>query len=71
MQENTAKGLKINSLRTSRLHSQSKIHKEGNPGKSVISSVNCHTSQISEYVDYHFQPFTKQIPSYVKDASDL
>ena len=71
IQENTVEGLKINSLRTPRFYTQSKIHKEGNPGKPVISSVNCHTSQISEYVDYHLQPIAKQIPSYVKDASDF
>ena len=45
------------------------IHKEGNPGRPVIISTNCHASKISEYVFYHLQPITKQISSYVKDAS--
>ena len=33
-----------------------KLHKEGVPQRPVISSVNCHTSKISESVDYHLQP---------------
>ena len=40
---------------------QLKIHKDGNPGRPVISYVSCHTSKISEYVDYHLQPIAKQI----------
>ena len=26
---------------------------------------------MSEYVDYHLQPIVREIPTYVKDASDL
>ena len=47
------------------------IHKKGNPRRPVISSISCHTSKISEYVDYHLQPIVKQIPSYVIDTSDF
>ena len=28
-------------------------------------------SKISKYVDYHFQPIMKEIPSYVKDTNDF
>ena len=48
-----------------------KIHEEGDPGRPVISSVNWHTSKISEYADSHLQPIVREIPSYVKDASDF
>ena len=54
-----------------RHHIFTKAHKEANPGKPVISSINCHTSKISEYVDYHFQPIVKEIPSYVQDTNDV
>ena len=64
-----AEGLKINFPRTPRFYTQPLIHKEGNPGRPVISSLNCHTSEISEYVDYHLQPTVKQISPYAKDAS--
>ena len=40
-----------------------------NPGRSVVSSINCYTANISKYVDYHLQPIVKQIPSYVKDTN--
>ena len=38
--------------------------------RPVISSINCHTSKISEYVDYHLQPIVREITSKVKDTSD-
>ena len=37
----------------------------------MVSSINCHTANISKYVDYHLQPIVKQIPSYVKDTNDF
>ena len=48
-----------------------KLHKEGNPGRPVVSSINCHTAKISKYADHHFQPIAKQIPSYVKDNNNF
>ena len=46
--------------------SKQKLHKEGVPGRPVISSVNCHIFKISEYVDYHLQPIVREIPSMSK-----
>ena len=43
----------------------------GNPGRPVVSSVNCHTANISKYVYYHLQPIVKEIPSYVKNVQDF
>ena len=57
--------------RTPQFYISPKIHKEGNPGLPVVSSINCHTANISKYVDYHLQPIVKQIPSYVKDTNDF
>ena len=68
--KNIAEGLKINSLRTLQFYTKPKIHKEGNLGRPIISSVSCHTSKVSEYVDYNLQPIIKQI-SYVKETSDF
>ena len=45
--------------------------KGGIHGRPVNSSVNCHTSKISEYVDYHVQPMVLEIFSYIKEASDF
>ena len=57
--------------RTPQFYTSPKIHKEGNPGRPVVSSINCHTANISKYVDYHLQPIVKQIPYYVKDKNDF
>ena len=69
--KNVAKWLKTTSPWTPRFYIQRKIHKQGNPGRPAISSVNCHTSDISKYVDYHLQPIVQQIPSYIQDTSDF
>ena len=55
MTKNLVEGLKTTSPWTPRFYSQPKIHKQGNFGRPVISSVNCHTSDISKYVDYQLQ----------------
>ena len=69
--EKIADGLKTEKTRTPKFYIQPKIHKEGNPGRPVISSVECHTSNISKYVDFHLQPIVQSLPSYVKDTTDF
>ena len=65
--KNVADGLKITSPR----YIQPKTHQTGNPGRPVITSVNCYTPTISNYVDYHLQPIVQQIPFYMKDISEF
>ena len=48
-----------------------KIHKPNNPGRPIINSIECHTSEISRFVDHHLQPVIKQIPSYIKDTNNF
>ena len=60
---NITNGLKNSSPRTPQFYISPKIHKEENPGRPVVSSINCHTANISKYVDYHLQPIMQQIPS--------
>ena len=69
--KNIGKVLEIESPKSPHFYLKSKLHQEGIPGRSVISSGNCHSSKISKYVDYHFQPIVQEIPSYVKDTSDF
>ena len=58
----------MSSLQTPQLYTQPKVHKDVNQGRSV-SSLNCHTTKISEHIDdYHLQPIFQQIPSYVTDT---
>ena len=58
-------------IKTPELHLLPKIHKANNPERPVISTVNCHTSRISEFVDYYLQPEVKKLKSYVKDTMDF
>ena len=63
--------MKNPSPKTTQFYISPKIYKEGNPGRPVVSSINCHTANISKYVDYHLQPIVKQISSYVKDTNNF
>ena len=69
--KNIANGLKKPSPRIPQFYVSPKIHKEGNPGCPMVSSINCHTANISKYVDYHLQPIVKQTSSYVKNTNDF
>ena len=66
--EKVTEGLKRNDPKTPKFYLWPKILKEGNPGHPAVSSVNCHTANISKYVDYHLKTIVKEIPSYVKDT---
>ena len=48
-----------------------KIHKEGNPGRPMVSSIDCHTTKILKYIDNQLQPHVKELRSYVKDSTDF
>ena len=48
----SANSLLEEKIKTSEFYLLPKIHKANNPGRPVISSINCHTSRISEFVDY-------------------
>ena len=64
----TANGLKNIDLKTTFLL---KIHKEGNPGRPVVSSIDCCIFNNSKYVYHHLQPIVKEIPSYVKASNGI
>lgn len=66
-----AEGLRTEKPKTPRFYILPKIHKQGNPGRPVVSSVNCHTSKISAYVDHHVKPLVTKLSSYVKDTTDF
>ena len=60
----TANSLLEEKIKTPEFHLLPKIHSRNNPGRLVISSVNYHTSRISEFVDYYYY-------LYVKDTMDF
>ena len=65
----TADGLKVSNSKTPKFYISPKTHKPNNPGRLVINSIVCHTSEISRFVDHHLRPLVKQIPSYIKDTN--
>ena len=71
LDEDIAEGLKPLEPRTPRFYLLPKIHKENNPGRPVISSVDCHTSRISSFVDYHIQDSAQSLKSNVRDTTDF
>ena len=52
MKEKVAQRLKTENSRTPKFYLQPKIHKKGNLGDTVVSLVNCVTSNNSKYVHY-------------------
>ena len=52
--------------RTPKSHNTPKIDKKGNPDQSVIRPEDCHTLNISWYIEHHFQPVVKETPLSLK-----
>ena len=71
LKEKIADGLKVSNSKTTKFYMQPKIHKKDKSGRPVVNSLNCHTSSIYKYVDYHLKPIVKDIPSYVRDTKDF
>ena len=68
--ENTFKYLTCNpNPQPGRFYILPKIHKQGNPGRPIISSNGHPTEHISEFVDFHLQPLVKTLPSHIKDTT--
>ena len=69
--DKVAEGLKVKNPKTPTLKLPPKVHKENHPGRPIVSSIDSPTSKISEYVDFHLQPFTDTIQSHIKDTRDF
>ena len=69
--DKTADMLTETQPKTPKFYTTPKIHKPNNPGRPVISSINCHTARISQYIDYHLQDHAKRLSSYIKDTTDF
>ena len=66
-----ADGLKSVNPKPPKFYTSPKIQKENNPGRPVINPINCHTSEISRFVDHHLQPLVTEILSYITDKNDF
>ena len=47
-----------------------KIHKDGIPGRPIVSAIGHHTEKISEFLDYHLRHHVEKLPSFLKDTTD-
>ena len=57
--------------KTPTLRLRPKAHQEGHSGRPLVSSINSHSTKISEYVDFHLQSHVLKIISYIKDTNDF
>ena len=69
--DETAKYLKENSPKPGRFYTIPKIHKQGNPGRPIVSNNSHPTERISQLVDHHLQPLVSKLPSYIKGTTHL
>ena len=67
--EDTASLLRPSKSRTPKYYILPKIHKEGMPGRPVVSSVSSPTEKISAFVDEFLKPMAQELPSYIKDTT--
>ena len=69
LSKNLPDGMKSFKPKTQKFYISPKIYKENHPERPIINSINCHTSEISRFVDHHIQPVVREIPSYIKDTN--
>ena len=55
----SAEGLKVINLKKSKFYITPEIHKEYDPERPAINSINCHTSEILHFYDHHHQRVVK------------
>ena len=48
-----------------------KVHKEGTPGRPIVSSNGCATERVSQFVDFHINGLVSTLPSFVQDDMDF
>ena len=65
--------LLVNNPRLGRFYLLPKIHKRlfSVPGRPVISNCGYSTENLSSFLDFHLQPLSTKVKSYIKDSSDF
>ena len=46
-----------------------KVHKQGTPGRPIVSSNSHPTERISQFVDFHLKPLVQTTQSFIKDTT--
>ena len=66
---NVVQKLNKTNPRTSSFYATSTFHDKGSPDQPVISSLECHKSNIPRHVDCQLQSNVKQMPPNIKDTN--
>ena len=53
--KNIADGLKTTNVKTAHFYITTKVRKKDIPGRPVVSSIYCHASKLSKFVDRYLQ----------------
>ena len=71
--EQTLDYFMVNNPRMGRFYLLPKIHKRLSnvPGRPVVSNCSYYTENIANFLDYHIQPLSKKVKSYIKDTNDF
>ena len=68
--EDNLKYLLVPNPKAGRFYLLPKIHKQGIPGRPIVSANGHPTERISEFIDFHLRPHVLALPSYLKDTTD-
>ena len=71
LNEKIANDLSSSEAKTLQFKMLPKVYKVGNPGRPVVSSIDCYTKKISKYINNQLQPHVKELKSYVKHSTDF
>ncbi len=69
MDEDLADLLIVKHPRLSLFYTIPKVHKEGNRGRGIISSIDAPTSKISHFIDETYKRYLELIESYTRDTT--
>ena len=67
--DHTKRFLILTDPKPGRFYILPKIHKQGNPGRPIVSSNSHPTERISQFVDYHLKPLVQTTQSFIKDTT--
>ena len=68
---NSATNLIQDNPRCSMFYLLPKIHKVDNTGRPIVSTINCPTELISQYLDGIFFSLVTKLPTFIKDTTDV
>ena len=69
--QNLAKLINIHFKKINKLKANPKVHKAGNPYRTIVSGIGTATENMAEIAEKELESFVVSSPSYVKDTTDF